>query len=78
MADTNTYACTPDKLTALAAELAQNGITVDLTKDGEVVDGKWDVAWALTASTITLTVKSHPFLEEGIFWSKVESALASA
>lgn len=74
--DSKTYACTPAQLGKLTTTLAGHGLVVDLTKDGEIVNGKWDVAWTVQPDSLTLTVKNHPFAQEGFFWNKVTEALS--
>lgn len=78
MADTKTYQTTPQKLQALSTMLASHGIAIDATQpSGDVKEGKWDIAWSTPAEgQTTFTVKNHPFGEEGIMWSKLDSALA--
>jgi len=72
--DTRTYCCTDPQLATLEHELARHGLTVDLSKDGEATQGKWDISWHLIDSThISVTVKNHPFAQEGFFFSKLES-----
>lgn len=75
MADARTYPVTADKITALTVQLATHGLAVDLTKDGEATQGKWDIAWTRSPQDITIQVKAHPFAQESFFWSKVQDAL---
>ena len=75
MADTRTYSCTDEKLAALAALLAENGVTVDLTVAGEAKAQGWDISWTFpTPSTVAVTVNQHPGwkIEELGLWGKLE------
>lgn len=76
MSDARTFPITDSQVASLTAELSQHGLSADLRSNGESVQGKWDISWTRTPTSITIQVKSHPFAEEGIFWGKVQSALA--
>lgn len=77
MADARIFTCTPTQFQSLATALAAHGLAIDTTKpSGEVVDGKWDIAFAYNGSSaLSITVKNHPFAEENMFWDKVQDSL---
>ncbi len=77
MADTRTYATTPEKLQALATMLASHGVTIDPTQpSGEEKADGWDIQWTSPAPGQTaFTVVKHPFAEEGILWGKLGGVL---
>ena len=78
MADVRTYPATPAQLTNLANKLAGHGIQVNLLQAGEAKSGKWDIAWTIPApATIRISMLSHPFAEEALFWQQVQEALTS-
>lgn len=73
MADTKTFPCTEEQLATLAGDLAQHGVTIDLSHAGEACESGWDIAWVFPDTAhVSITVKKHPFAEEGFFWSKLE------
>jgi hypothetical protein len=77
MADSRTYQVTEQQVDALEAFLGGQGLFIDLSVAGEKEDEGWDISWSMpNATTLTITVNKHPFLEEGAFWAKVKDILA--
>jgi hypothetical protein len=76
MMTTRTFPATPTQIQSLSTLLAEHNITIDPTQPkGEEKTGGWDVSWTLAPDSITISLIKSPFLESGLFWAKVQSAL---
>jgi hypothetical protein len=74
---TRTFSTTPTQIQSLSTLLAEHGIVIDPTQaKGEERTGGWDVSWTLSPTSITISLIKSPFLESGVFWSKVQTALS--
>lgn len=72
-----TFPVTPQQLDGLAAMLKGAGATMNPAQPhGEAKENGWDVSWDIANGQITVNLISHPFLEAGAFWSKVQNVLA--
>ena len=71
-----TFPATAAQLQNLAVYLKGHGIVFDPTQpSGEAKAAKWDIGWQIAPGSVTVTVLSHPFAEEGIFWSRLQGML---
>lgn len=79
MPDTKTFSANAQQLQNLADGLKSHGLVLDPTQPtGEAKQDSWDISWVIKngePDTIEVTVKSHPFGEESIFWNKLAAML---
>jgi hypothetical protein len=76
--ETRTFTATLAQLQRLSAALKVHGIDFDPSQPtGEGKADGFDVSWTISPGKVVITMKDHPFMEEGLFWKRLSATLGT-